>query len=190
MIRRFLLCVALAAALPLSAAAQQVTLPKPTPDLQTYDDPAMHFRAPANYVPIGQRKLPLNALTTDAQIVAAWAVPDPTRPKRILIEQESYEQNLNGFDDVFEQQMRTQFSGVTFRDKQHTTLKNGMPALYMTAVWGTGFYATKAYMYIWVDGQRGVALISMAQVGEISDQTARAQLADCTAVAYPAGRDY
>lgn len=187
MTRRTLVLAALAALLPFRVSAQ-VPLPTPTPNYQVYDDPAMHFKAPAAYLPLGQRKLSLRQLTEDPQIVAGWAIHDPDRPKQIVIEMESYQDNLNGFDQVFEQQLRAKFSGIV-RDKEHVSLKNGMPALFMTMTAGAGFSAVKMYWYLWVDGQRGVALGLQTQVGQLSVAEAKRLLADCTAVAYP-NRDY
>ena len=70
-----LACAALVVA-PRASLAQQ-TAPEPTPaDWMVYDDPAMHFHAPAGFQPIGQRQIPINKLGEDPSVVAAWVFPD------------------------------------------------------------------------------------------------------------------
>ena len=65
-----LACAALVVA-PRASLAQQ-TAPEPTPaDWMVYDDPAMHFHAPAGFQPIGQRQIPINKLGEDPSVVAA-----------------------------------------------------------------------------------------------------------------------
>lgn len=174
----------------LLALAVATPAPAATPAFQEYNDAAMHYVAPLTFAPVGQRQIPLDGLGQDPVVVAGWVIKnDPTRPKKIVIMQEAYKGSLDGFDQVFEQQMRSQYTAF-FKDKERTTLKNGMPAYFMTGTWGTGFDDTKAYIMIWADGARGVALIVSSQVGQIDMPTAKAILSDCTAVAYPVGRDY
>lgn len=194
MFRRLLTLVAFLAALPLSAPAQeQVTGPTPvptaTPNFMQYNDAAMHFVAPASFVPIGQRQVQPKELGEDPMTVAGWIFPDKQRPRTLAIEQEAFEGDVTGFDQVFEQQLRSQFNAF-FHAKERMSLKNGMPAQFMTATWGDGFEAKKAYMVIWADGVRGVGLLLTTQIGDIDDKTAKAYLSDCTAVQYPKYRDY
>ncbi len=148
----------------------------------------MHFRAPAGFVAIGQRQISVDKLGEDPQIVAGWVYPDKDHPRRLALQQEYYEGDAAGFDSVLEGQMRDQFQSAVFKNKTNTTLKNGMPAIFVEMTSGEGFSVQKAYVLLWADGQRGVALILMTQLNDISADTARALLSDATAVRYPVGR--
>jgi hypothetical protein len=160
----------------------------PTPDPQAYDDPAMHFRAPTGFVGLGQRPISVDKLGEDPQIVAGWVYPDKDHPRRLALQQEYYEGDVSGFDAVLEGQMRDQFQGAVFKNKKNTTLRNGMPAMFVEMTSGEGFNVQKAYVLLWADGQRGVALVLMTQLNDISADTARQLLSDVTAVRYPVGR--
>lgn len=184
--RSLLLCAALLLA-PLGAMAQEPA-PTPTPNLQEYNDDAMHFVAPASYRPVGQRKIKLDDLSDDPQVVAAWVSGDATRPKRMLIQVQAYEGGLDGFESTFEQTLRNAFGDALIKGKERTSLKNGMPAAYFEMTAGTGFDASKMYVYCWVDGTRGVALSLTAQVGEMDTTTAKRLLSDASAVRYPRDR--
>jgi hypothetical protein len=63
-----------------------------------------------------------------------------------------------------------------------------MPAMFVEMTSGEGFNVQKAYVLLWADGQRGVALVLMTQLNDISADTARQLLSDVTAVRYPVGR--
>ena len=85
--------------------------------------------------------------------------------------------------------MREQFQSAVFKNKTNTTLRNGMPAIFVEMTSGEGFSVQKAYVLLWADGQRGVALVLMTQLNDISTSTARELLSDATAVRYPVGRN-
>ena len=185
--RSLLLCAALLLALPLGAFAQEAAQ-TPKPNLQEYNDAAMHFVAPASYHPVGQRKIALDDLSEDPQVVAAWVSGDATRPKRMLIQVQSYEGPLEGFASTYEQSLRNAFGDALIRSKTPSSLKNGMPAMYFEMTSGTGFDANTMYVYCWVDGLRGVAISITAQVGEMDTATAKKLLSDASAVQYPRDR--
>lgn len=184
------LVIALAAfvAAPASIHAQTSAEAGPTPDPQVYEDPAMHFRAPNGFLSIGQHPISLDKLSDDPQVVAGWVYPDRDHPRRLAVQIEYYEGDVGGFDAVLEQQMRDQFETAIFKNKQKTSLKNGMPAMFMEMTSGEGFNVQKAYILLWADGQRGVALILMTQLNDVSTDTARQILSDASAVRYPVGR--
>lgn len=185
--RSLLLCAALLLVLPLGAFAQEAP-PTPRPNFQEYNDNAMHFVAPPSYHPVGQRKMTLDDLGEDPQVVAAWVSGDAARPKRMLIQMQAYEGPLDGYASTYEQALRNAFGDALIRDKQQTSLKNGMPAVYFEMTSGTGFDANTMYVYCWVDGVRGVALSVTAQVGEMDSKTAKQLLSDASAVQYPRDR--
>lgn len=176
-------------ALPLAAAAQ-VPAPTPTPDPWVYDDPGMHFVAPRNFYPAGQRHIPWKALGQDPTTVAGWMKPDKVNPENLVIEQEAFDgTSPDGFDTLFEPQLRNAFDAPVFKDKERISLANGMPALFMTMTSGSGFTAMKAFIVMWADGARGVAVVLNTRVGDISVASAKKLLLNCSAVRYPVGRD-
>ncbi len=184
--RSLLLCAALLL-VPLGAFAQEAA-PTPTPNLQEYNDPAMHFVAPASYHPIGQRRISLDDLGDDPQVVAAWISGDAARPRKMLIQVAAYSGGLDGWEATYEQTLRNAFGDALVKSKERTTLKNGMPAAYFEVTSGTGFQASTMYVYCWADGSRGVALSVSAQVGELSSANAKQLLSNASAVQYPRDR--
>jgi len=186
MTRRSLLLCAVLLLVPSGAFAQEAT---PKPNLMEYNDAAMHFVAPPSFRPVGQRQISLDDLGEDPQVVAGWVSGDVTRPKRMLIQIQAYEGPLDGFESTYEQTLRNAFGDALIKNKEHTSLKNGMPAVYFEMTSGTGFDAAKMFVYCWVDGIRGVVLSVTAQVGEMDTKTAKQLLSDASAVRYPAGRE-
>ena len=183
--RSLLLCAALLL-VPLGAFAQEA--PTPKPNFQEYNDDGMHFVAPQSFHPVGQRKFSVDELTDDPQVYAAWVSGDATRPKRMLLQMQAYQGPLDGFEATYEQTLRNAYGDALIKNKEHTSLRNGMPAVYFEMTAGTGFDASKMYIYCWVDGTRGVALSVTAQVGEMDSSTAKRFLSDASAVRYPVNR--
>lgn len=182
-----LACAALVG-VPRGLLAQQAT-PQPTPaDWMVYDDPAMHFHAPAGFQPVGQRQIPLKALKDDPSIVAAWINPDKNHPQRIVIQQEFFTGDVHSFQSQYEGQLRDQFDTPLFKDKQNIALKNGMPAIFEAMTSGSGFNVQKMYFLIWADGQRGIAITVLAPLNDLDDAKALQLLSDASAVRYPVGR--
>jgi hypothetical protein len=180
-------CAILLSVIPLVARAQ-VDSATPSPDPSQYNDTAMHFRAPAGYLPVGQRHISLKDLPSDPVTVAGWIFPSRNNPRRIIIQEQAFTGTLGEFSTTFQQQLRNELSGTLIKNKQDASLENGMPAKYMETVIGSGFNEQKAFMYIWVDGQRGVSLTVMAPLGVLNTKSAQAILAHASAVAYPVGR--
>ena len=189
---RALVTVVLACAVivgsPIPLLAQEAT-PQPTPsDWMVYDDPAMHFRAPDGWRPVGQRQIDVQQLTDDPVVVAAWFDPDKDHPRKIVINQESFEGDYKAFEAELESQLRDKFDDPFFKNKQDTKLRNGMPAEFMEMSTGSGFNVTKFYILLWADGQRGVAILLSAQLNDLSGDAARHLMSDVTAVRYPVDR--
>ncbi len=183
-----LACAALVVA-PRASLAQQ-TAPEPTPaDWMVYDDPAMHFHAPAGFQPIGQRQIPINKLGEDPSVVAAWVFPDKDHLRKIVIQQEYFHgSDAGAFLSEYENQMRDSFSDPLFKNKQNFSLKNGMPAIYEEMTSGSGFNVQKIYLVVWADGQRGVAITLLGPLNDLNGTIARQLLSDASAVRYPVGR--
>ncbi|HUA09157.1 MAG TPA: hypothetical protein VMA98_07755 [Candidatus Acidoferrales bacterium] len=180
----WLACIA-AIASPTVTFAQDTPQPTPTPDWHVYDDPAMHFRAPDGFFPVGQRHLALGDLSQDSVVVAGWIYPNKDHPRRLVIEQAAFDGDVDGWESVYENQLRDQFDNPFFKDKTDTKLRNGMPAKFLEMTTGEGFSVQKFYMLIWADGERGVALLLQTKMDDISALNARVLLSDATAVRYP-----
>lgn len=182
-----LACAALIAS-PRVVLAQEAT-PQPTPaDWMVYDDPAMHFHAPAGFQPVGQRQIPLSKLGDAPAVVAGWIYPDKDHPRRLIIQQEFFHGDVNAYQSQYEGQLRDQYDTPLFKNKQNIALKNGMPAIFEEMTTGSGFNVEKLYLLMWADGARGVTLVLQAQVNDLNGTIARQLLSDASAVRYPTGR--
>jgi hypothetical protein len=166
------------------AQAQQQAAPAATAS-HTFNDPAMSFTAPADFV-----QVPMNAAPDPSQfekptVVAAF-VKNYGRPGllTITITMENFEGNADGFDQATENTLRNQADGV-FIKKSPTKLPNGMPAYWQEITIGSGFNELKRYQYIWADGVRGVQLALMGRYGAVGADEAKKILADVSAVAFP-----
>jgi hypothetical protein len=162
--------------------------PTPPPDPTVYDDPAMHYHAPPGYVALGQRQIPLTALSEDQPaIAAAWVLPNKDHPFKVMLQMEAFDgRQVADFESVLEEQLRDQLDSPLFKNKQHVALKNGMPAMLIELSSGSGFTLQKSFLLEWVDGRRGVALVWSGLVDDVTEARARAALlSDVSAVAYP-----
>ena len=181
-------CVALVVS-PLPLVAQEAT-PQPTPsDWMVYEDPAMHFSAPAGWAPIGQRQIDPQKLTDDPVVVAAWVYPNRDHPRKLSISQEFFEGDYKAFEAQLESQLRDQFTDPFFKNKQDIKLRNGMPAEFMEMSTGSGFNVSKVYILLWSDGVRGISILLSSQLSDLSADAAERLMSDATAVRYPTGRD-
>lgn len=184
--KRLALALALltALAIPARSFGQE---PTPTPDPMTYDDPAMHYAAPANAHPaMVQQHIDLSDLSQDPTTVASWVVgTNLNNAKIISIVMESYTGNLDGFDSTYENSLRNDDPATLIKNREHTQLQNGMPALFLDVTLGSGFDTRKIFSYIWIDSQRAVVLSVMGKLGTIDETAAKQLLAGATAVRYP-----
>ncbi len=163
--------------------------PTPTVNGQSYDDLGMHFTAPAQFHPLFQRKMKVSELDADPGVVAGWTTYGQ-HPHRLLIALSLYNFTLDGWDKTYTQTLRNQGESTMLKNAQSIVLKNGMPARYLEMTTGTGFAITKGYIVMWVDGQRGVAVILTALVGELDEKSAKEiLLGDASAVRYPLDRE-
>jgi hypothetical protein len=179
--------------LPAGALRAQVPAPSatPEPDPHVYEDLGMRVRVPSPAVLVGYRRLPLKALGDDPATIAAWVIdPGKEDMQTVQLQMEAYNAGpLEGFESTFEDETRPQLEGALVKDKTQVTLKNGMPAYWLSITFGSGFDSKKTYAYIWVDGSRGVILSITGRIGEIDAAKAHAMLDDVEAVRYPAERE-
>jgi len=193
--KRFFIAVAALLAvslLPAGALRAQVPGPSPTPpDPHVYEDLGMQVRVPPPAVLVGYRHLPLKALGDDPETVAAWVIdPGKEDMQAVQLQMEAYDAGpLEGFESTFEDETRPQLEGALVKDKTQVTLKNGMPAYWISITSGSGFDSKKTYAYIWVDGSRGVILSITGRIGEMNAARAHQMLDDVSAVRYPAERE-
>ena len=193
-----LLLIALLAAVPFAVSAQTAPAnapeaswtPTPKPlNPHEYNDPGMHFVAPQGWNLVGYRVLPLAELGDDAQVVAGWAGPDRTRPQAITISEQAFEGDAQMFESRFENDVRQQFDNILVKNKERTSLQNGMPAYFLDMAYGEGFSSRKEFALVWADGSRGVAIAVTGRVGELDAATAKKLLSNVSAVRYPSGRE-
>ncbi|HEV7180314.1 MAG TPA: hypothetical protein VGN11_10585 [Candidatus Baltobacteraceae bacterium] len=170
------------------APASAVWTPSPKPmNPHEFNDPAMHFVAPSTWVLVGLRVIPIDQLGDDPGVVAGWS--NPTTPQAIIISQQLFEGDASAFEVRFENDTRQKSDGVLIKSKQAMSLKNGMPAYFIDATYGSGFNTRKQFSVIWADGTRGVSITVTGRIGEIDADTAKKLLSDVSAVRYPTGRE-
>lgn len=163
--------------------------PSPVPIEMQYDDPAMHYDAPAGWVRIPVSRLPSNQ--TGFQPLAIFT-RDQGRyeQKTIIIAAEPYEGTLDGFESSTENELRSG-SEVTFVDKKtRLVMKNGMPAYWMKISRGDQagkLYQT--YQYAIFDGKRGIVASVSARLGDVREEQAREWLSSLRVVLYPRNRN-
>lgn len=177
-------CALVSGAVP--AGAQNTPAPA-NGSTNTYNDPAMSFTAPAGFKYAGGH--PYDSSSNDPTIVATF-VKDPGKPEMhvIQIQIEYFEGVLSGYSTLADNELRGQLDGVFVGQKKQTALSNGMPALWEEISVGEGFQEMKRWEYLWVDGQRGIILSDTGRYGVISEEQAKAELANASAVAYPRNR--
>ncbi|HEY5341096.1 MAG TPA: hypothetical protein VIK27_08735, partial [Candidatus Aquilonibacter sp.] len=138
---------------PSAGGAQAIPTPPPTPtpDPMVYRDAAMNFHAPVGFVPMAQRHVDVSTLGENPTPLAAWLYPNRDHPRRLILQAQAFTGSVSDFDSTFEQQMRSQFDGALFKNKQNFAFKNGMPAMFMEMTSGEGFNVQKFYIVIWAD---------------------------------------
>ncbi len=162
----------------------------PTPSPWVYNDTAMHFEAPHDYILAGIRQVDSKNLPDGQTTVAVWAKhPGQDDQRTISIKLERYDgTTLDGFETNTENTLRSQIDGVFIGNKEHITLTNGMPAIFMSIASGSGFGAQKIFQVIWFDGLRGVSIQMVGALGSLQAPEAKAALRNASAVLYPIHR--
>jgi hypothetical protein len=178
------LCLLLVLLVRSVGSAQEAT---PTPDPLEYDDPAMHYRAPAGAVLMRPIHYPtLDTLTQDPTSVATWVIGNNAQDAKIIsITMELYSGSLDGFESTYANGLRGDDSSTLVKSKEHVMLANGMPAMFLDITQGSGFSTHKIFSYIWIDSQRAVVLSAEAMLGSLHADAAQQLLAGATAVCYP-----
>lgn len=177
-------CALLAGAMP---AGAQSPAPASTPPT-AYNDPAMSFTPPSDFKWAGGA--PFDPESNQPSIVATFVKHYRQQDMHVIqIAVESAEgTNLSSYETLASNELRGQTDSVFISHKQQTTLSNGMPAIFEEVSTGEGFTEMKRWQYLWVDGMRGVILSDTGRYGEITEEQAKAELANASAVAYPRNR--
>ncbi|HEY9181360.1 MAG TPA: hypothetical protein VIO32_11625 [Candidatus Baltobacteraceae bacterium] len=181
------LCGLAAGVVPAYAQEQHAYSPPPMAPNE-FTDPAMTFKAIDGYVKIPFP--PHDPMQFDQPAVVAGFIYHPRQQdaREISIEMDNFQGSLSGYEMVVENDLRDKIDGVFFKKKQLTTLSNGMPAYWQDITIGSGFDTYKRFQYVWIDGVRGVQLTLTARLGEITEDQAKAALANVRATAYPVNR--
>lgn len=171
------------------AGAQETPTPAPAnPNTTAYNDPAMSFTAAPGFRYLGGR--PYDPLSSEPTVVAAFVSnPGEQDAHLVQIQIEFCEGcRLSGYETLATDELRGHLNNALVSKKQQTTLSNGMPALWEEISIGEGFQEMKRWQYEWVDGQRGVILSDSGRYGGITEEQAKAELANVSAVDYPRNR--
>lgn len=171
-----------------TCAFAQVAQPDatPTPDPLVYNDPAVHLRVPAGFQLAKSRFIPVSELTQAPAVVAVWVVLKPS-PERITLAFASYSDRVDGWATTFTDLLRGQQSGLLVK-RESISLKNGMPAYFLTLTFGSGLHQQTQYSVVWSDGERGAVFALAEPSGQVNAAQAKAMLTDVSAVLYPANQ--
>lgn len=155
----------------------------------SYDDPAMHFRAPDGWQRINLGDTSGN----DDAPAAVWVLTaNKNQPRSITITISNYQGSLDEFATSHQTSLRTSVgdNGVVLTDhKDQTKLANGMPVVYFVWTLSTDKDAPlKNYEDLFIDGQRSIAVKFTGYAGDVTDADAAAALSSLYAVAYPRRR--
>lgn len=178
------LCGLAAAVIPALAQEQPAYSPPPMAQNQ-FTDPAMTFTAAPGYYKV---RMPAHDPTQfDQPTVVAGFIYHPGQQdmRSVSIEMEDFQGSLSGYEMVVENDMRDKIDGVFVKKKELTTLSNGMPAYWQDVTIGSGFTTVKLFQYVWTDGVRGIRLAVTGRLGSITEDQAKAALANVSATAYP-----
>lgn len=195
--KKFLVVLTLAAAVAAfkpasaqSAAGYATRTPTPAPTVSfAFEDAALHF-APSKAFLRMPAAGPKWQEATRLTPMAAW-VRDYGKEQQqtIVLAMEVWDgTSLDGWEAQFENEIRQQIDGVFVSSKKQTKLGNGMPAYFLKLSYGEGFSSMRQFVYVYLDGRRGVALSMTGRLGELDDDKAKDAMKDLIAVAYPYGR--
>ena len=178
----FALCALL---LPAGVSAQSTSTQS---DPHTYNDPAMSYTAPADYIPIPMQPEPPTGFNGTVVQAAYIRHPKQQDSTIITLRMEAYTDDLDSYEQAAESEARNAGSDQVFIHKTMTTLSNGMPAYFLDITIGQDVGEQRVFEWVWVDGVRGVSLSIAGRFGTIDDRSAKKALSSVSAVAYPKNR--
>jgi len=158
-------------------------------DSLSFDDPGMHFTAPAGWTRVDQG--PAYGGPSDAQADAPAAVfvyhQSQNDQRTIIIEIQPFDGTLDGFEGHHESELHSNNQDATFVDKRSkTTLANGMPAYFLRISSGSDAgHFMRRYEYLVYDGKRTIVVTYAGRQGDFDDKDAQAAMSSLYVVAYP-----
>jgi len=154
-------------------------------DPLSYDDPAVHYNAPAGWERLPDQ--PRDANDSSAPVAIGFG-QDVGRPnqKTISLIISPFQGTLDSLLSTHESELRNSADG-TFIDKAlKVTLQNGMPAYWLrvslSSDQGRGL---RRFEYVAYDGERSIVLAYTARLGEADEKDAQAALSSLYVVLYP-----
>lgn len=155
-------------------------------DPLSYDDPGMHYQAPAGWerVDLGDTS------DKDDPPAAVFAYHKGQSDVRtIVIEIKSFDGSLSDFVSQRRGEIRqggSDTSNVFLKTQEPITLDNGMPGfLIVSSLNADSRPARTSYEYLFIDGQRSIDVTYTGLSGDIDDRGGKATLSSLYIVAYP-----
>ncbi len=159
---------------------------------QEYNDPAMHFAAPADFA-----RIPIDAPADDrsgnsedaAKVPVALYVYHAGKPdaREIVITIDpGYDGSLDDYERGHESDMRQGSDGTFVTGKTKIALANGMPAWFLRINSGNqvGHFVRRCE-YLLVDGKRSIDVAYVGRQGDFEDKDVVAAFASLSVVLYP-----
>ncbi len=159
---------------------------------QDYNDPAMHFGAPADFT-----RVPLEAPPDDrsgsnadaAKVPVAIYVYHAGKPEAreiVITIDPDYDGALDDFERGHESDMRQGSDGTFVTGKTKITLANGMPAWFVRINSGNevGHFIHRCE-YLLVDGKRSIDVAYVGRQGDFEDKDVVAAFSTLSVVLYP-----
>jgi hypothetical protein len=159
-------------------------------DSLSFDDPGMHFSAPADWtrvdIPSGGGGGGPNDSQDDAPVAAFVYHRGQPDQRTITIKIAPYEGSLESFASHHETEVRSGADSTYIEKRAQITLANGMPAYYLRIGSGSdaGHFARR-YEYLVYDGKRSIVVTYTGRQGDFGDDDAKAALSTLYVVAYP-----
>ncbi len=167
------------------AYAQVTPTPAPTPDPHVYVDHAMYLVVPNDYSLLGRRTVQVAQLGGKLEPLAVWAKHYHRDSISLTLMAEGDNETLNAWLVTFKNEIREKIGNVFIKKSTLGTLKNGMPAYWVTLSYGSGFTSRKREGWVWSDGQRGIFLSVDFPIEAMSEKEAKAALSNVRATMYP-----
>jgi hypothetical protein len=168
----------------LSLALAATAAPALAADPLSYDDPGMHFSAPAGWSRV---PLPPHQDGDDDSPAALFVYrPGQYDARTIVVKIVDSTESLGTFESEQEQALRSAGDATYVKKRQPIQLTNGMPAylLESTTSGDTGASVSR-FEYVVIDGERGITVTYGGSTSDIDEKTALAALGTLYVVAYP-----
>ncbi|MBD5654868.1 MAG: hypothetical protein IAI50_06770 [Candidatus Eremiobacteraeota bacterium] len=186
MIARFLRLGTLAFSFSLALASFGV--PVLGADALSYDDPGMHYTAPAGWTRV--ERSPDADEATDGGPTAVFVYHQGHFDQRLIaIDIQPYDGTLDSFISHHESELHSHQDAALVDQKAKITLSNGMPAYDLRISSGTDALSFKRrYECLIYDGKRSIVVSYSGRQGDFGDDDVKAAFAPLYVVAFPRAR--